>query len=240
MQNPMKQILTTLALFFAGVCMAQPPLVDTAAASRIPQSTATILSQPPLDTDSIARTYSIDDVVISAKSKGKRLGRDVQSHMANIGLPSDIGVECGVLCHTGKQPLRLGTLRIWCSTRMIDTLVFRLNLYSVANGTVGERLAHDPIYIPIRTDSISDLTMVDLKPYDLRVKGDFLLALACAQIAVSSTDNKCEPRSGILFNAHLLARTYLRYSPTETWETQQLGIGLSVEAHPINPNSECL
>lgn len=235
----MKKILTVLALFFAGICMAQPPLVDTAVTNSISSLAAATLVPLPLNTDSIARTYSIDDVVISAKSKVKRLGRDVQSHLINAGLPSQIGVECGVLCRTGKQTLRLGMLRIWCSTRLIDTLIFRLNLYSVANGTVGERLAHAPIYIPIRTDSISDLTMVDLKPHDLRVKGDFLLTLACAQIAAVATGEKYEPLQGIWFNSHLLSRTYIRYSPNKAWKIQRWGIGLSVEGHPTSPDDEC-
>lgn len=61
----MKQILTTVVLFFATVCMAQAPLVDTVATSRILPLTNTDRISP------LAEAIGVSRQTINAIETGK-------------------------------------------------------------------------------------------------------------------------------------------------------------------------
>lgn len=196
-----------------------------------PAATGSFLSQqsPLSDTATVARNYAIDDVVIKGKARKKQLGRRIESGFFSTG-PLAVEDEAGVPCNAGKKTWRLGKFCIYCTTQQTDTLVFRLRLYKLADKTVGKPIPIPDILIPLR-DSSQFIT-ADLNPYDIRVTGEFLLAVECSAFSTRA------PRGGMLLHGRMGARTFYRSPKNPQWGADLLGIGLSVEATPAPAKSD--
>jgi len=74
---------------------------------------------------------------------------------------------------------------------------------------------------PARPRGPNKTTAVDLRPYEIFVRGDFLI----------SVENLTHMPAGAkyLIRARLLARTYTRDTSQAPWKMRKAGVGLSVD-----------
>lgn len=234
----MKPIVTLLTAVLA--CAGQPQLLCAAPTLSSTASFVTALAAPfatdslspqqapQSDTASIARNYAIDDVVVKGKARRRHLGRRIESPFFSTSLQA-AGEEAGIPCDAGKKIWRLGMFRIYCSAQQINTLVFRLRLYKMADKTVGEAIPIPEVLISLR-DSTQFIS-ADLSAHDIRVTGEFLLAVESVEFRANA------PKGCLILNGRLGSRTFYRSKGESQWSTDLLGIGLSVEATPATSAS---
>jgi hypothetical protein len=122
-------------------------------------------------------TVILSQVVVKPKIfKTKVLGNTNHSRNASAGFMSnDLGSELGTVMHIKRAPTFLENVNFNIANNMLDSVKFRLNIYSMKNGVPDSVILKEPIYV---TTTMHNGTLsVDLKKYDLWVNSDFFVSL---------------------------------------------------------------
>ena len=163
-------------------------------------------------------------VVPSGIRRKKIVGNTTTSKLVSVGFPARfLGAEIGVRMALGKHPRRLETFHCHVSYTRIDSAVFRLNIYRMANG-IPENILQRNILLSI-AKAPGDYT-VDLSGLNLVLSGDILVSLELLS-AYPPT-----PNSGTLFfSAGLFnSGTWRRQTSQAEWKKANgIGVGFNVE-----------
>ena len=103
----------------------------------------------------------------------------------------------------------------------VDTLHMRINVYAMRGDRIRKNLLAEPVYFSVPASEADKTTTVDLRPYEIFVRGDFLI----------SVENLTHMPAGAKYwiRARLLSRTYTRYTSQAPWKMRKAGVGLSVD-----------
>ncbi len=168
------------------------------------------------------KIFEIHEVVIKPKDyKQKILGVESKSKIMSAGFKENkLGYELGILMKVKKSAI-LEKVIINFSACSYDTIFYRLNIYKCTDKMQFENILQKPIYIKLPKDKIHEPVLIDLKPIDLVVQGDFLVTL----------EHVKDLGPGYLyFCAGIGNKTYYRKTSQGIWETAPVGISISVDA----------
>lgn len=168
------------------------------------------------------RFFEIEQVVVSPNMfKPKMLGYNPRVRGIQAGFKDNLlGYECGVLINVEKSAY-LETIRVNFSKTSFDTIFYRVNIYKATGNNNFENILQSPIYINLPKEQLSKTVVVDLKPYNILINGDFLVTL----------EHVKDLGEGFLyFVAGMRGKTYIRKTSQATWETKSVGISISVDA----------
>ena len=165
--------------------------------------------------------YSIQEAtVFSKRIKDKVFGVESYSKMFTGGFSKvELGYEFGILMHNSKRAY-LKSMGIRIATCDFDSLFFRLNIYC-RDKSGFENILKEPIYVSVAKLDIKEMVVVDLKPYNISVDSDFLVALEIV---------KDLGKGKLQFNGSMLRKTYIRNTSQDKWIKVPLGAGILVEA----------
>ncbi|MDQ3046520.1 MAG: carboxypeptidase-like regulatory domain-containing protein [Bacteroidota bacterium] len=121
--------------------------------------------------------FELGQVVIRPKVyKTKVLGNTNNSSFALAGFKSnDLGSELGTIMKIRKSPTFIENVNFNIGRNNLDSIIFRMNIYSMKNGQPDSILLKEPIYVTLYTKS--GTLSVDLKKYSLRTTTDFFVSL---------------------------------------------------------------
>ncbi|GAB5408563.1 MAG: hypothetical protein BalsKO_09280 [Balneolaceae bacterium] len=130
-----------------------------------------------------------EEVRVEAKSLGKLkvFGHKLEKKGRSIGYGStELGTEIGALIRF-KNPTSIESAHFTVNFTGSDSMRYRLNIYEVKNGVVGDNYLTENILIigPQERGTFS----VDLKKYDLVLKGDVILSLEYIEAIKIVDDN---------------------------------------------------
>lgn len=118
----------------------------------------------------------VESTVLNLKTR--ILGNKTTSKSTTFQFGKDqLGNEVGIRIKAKKKrkPMYLREFRASIASSNYEELKFRLNFYTMKNGLPDERIQTENIIV---TSTIKEgLLVVDLKPYDLVIKGDFFVSL---------------------------------------------------------------
>ncbi len=122
----------------------------------------------------------LDEVTVvrkkNKKYKRKVLGNKTQSKILVGGFTSnDLGNEIGIICRIRKSPSFLETFNISIAKNTYGSIKFRLNFYKLSDGLPQENLLEEMIIV--ESDIELGVVSVDLRPYDIVMEDDFLVAI---------------------------------------------------------------
>ena len=132
------------------------------------------------------------------------------------------GGEMGVKCKLGELRGELQRVRLnLAGCKGVDTLHMRINVYAMRGDRIRKNLLAEPVYFSVPASEADKTTTVDLRPYEIFVRGDFLI----------SVENLTHMPAGAKYwiRARLLARTYTRDTSQAPWKMRKAGVGLSVD-----------
>jgi hypothetical protein len=110
------------------------------------------------------------------KYRRKILGNKTESKTLVGGFTSnDLGNEIGFICRIRQSPTFLETFNLSIAKNSYGNIRFRLNFYSLRNGMPDQNILNEMIMI--ETDIESGMVSVDLRPYDIVMEDDFLVAI---------------------------------------------------------------
>jgi len=120
---------------------------------------------------------SLTQVVVKPKVyKTKILGNTNHSKNSSAGFMSnDLGSELGTIMRIKRSPTFLENVNFNIANNMLDSVKFRVNIYSMKNGQPDSIILKEPIYIT--TQLKSGQLSIDLKKYNLWVSTDFFVSL---------------------------------------------------------------
>lgn len=128
----------------------------------------------------------------------------------------------GVKCKLGELRGELQRVRLnLAGCKGVDTLHMRINVYAMRGDRIRKNLLAEPVYFSVPASEADKTTTVDLRPYEIFVRGDFLI----------SVENLTHMPAGAKYwiRARLLARTYTRDTSQAPWKMRKAGVGLSVD-----------
>ncbi len=144
----------------------------------------------------------------STRLTSKVLGSTTTSFGFTGGFTSnDLGNEIGVRINVGKKPVYLENFSFHIARNNCDSLLFRVNIYSLKNEIPDSNLLQENVLIGSRRKS--GLITVDLLPYGLEVNDDFVICLEFIR--------PC-PNRALFFSAAFLGSIYSRVTSQGNWE----------------------
>ncbi|MFL5765658.1 MAG: carboxypeptidase-like regulatory domain-containing protein [Bacteroidia bacterium] len=118
------------------------------------------------------QTVTVKPKVMKTKVLGNR--NDSKRMMAGFKT-NNLGCELGTIMRIKKAPTYIESVNFNIARNLIKDAKFRVNIYTMKDGQPDKNILPEAIYV---TTSIESGTLtVDLKKYNLRVDGDFLVAL---------------------------------------------------------------
>ena len=124
------------------------------------------------------------------------------------------------------SPTFLEKLHIHLADSKFDTLFFRVNVYGVNKGRPDKSLLKQNIFIT--STQKSGVITLDLTPYNIVVKEDFILALEWVK-DFESQKKVADKKSGLLFQAGMNGPTFVRKTSQGGWEKLPIGIGINTD-----------
>lgn len=151
----------------------------------------------------------IKQVEISSKRlRSKVLGSTTTSPFFTGGFTSnDLGNEICVKINVGKRPVYLQEFSFNIASNNCDSLLFRINIYSLKEEMPDQTLLHQNVLVGAKISS-GQIT-VDLKPYELMIEDDFAIGLEYIK--------PCNERA-LWFSAAFLGSIYSRTTSQGSWE----------------------
>jgi hypothetical protein len=144
----------------------------------------------------------------SDKLRPKVVGSTTTSPFFTGGFTSnDLGNEICVKINVGKRPFYLQEFTFNIASNNCDSLLFRINVYSLKNDLPDQSLLSENLIIA--TKITSGQITVDLKPYELLIDEDFAIGLEYIK--------PCNERS-LRFSAAFLGSIYSRTTSQGNWE----------------------
>ena len=167
------------------------------------------------------KIYDLSEIVIRPRPKKVRqrtLGVS-RANLHYISLGINLQYEIGILMRNEKSAfLKEVNMRIHANSSKYDhdTVYFRINIYEVRQDMQFENILTFPI---VAKHAFQNLITVDLRPYNIRVYGDFLVAFE----NLMYSGYFCFPSS----SSH---DTYVRKASQGAWETMSEGASIFVIA----------
>lgn len=163
----------------------------------------------------IPKAYSIPTIDLSAKRFGSEqvLGGKLEEKGHSVGFGSgQLGTQIAALIPIERETL-LKSAHFHLNHAKGDSLLFRVNLYQMKDGQVGEQLLPENVFLygPQKAGEL----MVDLSDFHLILEQDVLLGLEWVQ------DDQGKGNSGITFRAGKSRKeenTYYRFSSQGTFQ----------------------
>lgn len=134
-------------------------------------------------------------------------------------MSNDLGSELGTLMKIKRSPSKVESLEFNIGNNLLDSVKFRVNLYSMKNGQPDSSLLNKPIYL--KTELKYGKLKVDLLPLDLWVTNDFLVTLEWIE---DYGKNKLYFSAGLMDN-----NTMYRKTSQDTWHKAN-GVGVGFNA----------
>ncbi|MBL7814817.1 MAG: carboxypeptidase-like regulatory domain-containing protein [Saprospiraceae bacterium] len=168
------------------------------------------------------RVYEMPELVVKAKNWiQKTLGVQTQSRTVSAGFENnELGYEMGILMKVKKEAIP-ETIKINIADCTFDSIFYRVNIYKYDDKKTFESVLQKPIYLQLSKSIMSETIIVDLKPYNLQIKGDFLVTLEHI---------KNLGKGKLHFCSKLGTRSYYRMTSQASWATLPVGISISVDA----------
>ena len=166
------------------------------------------------------RIIELAEVVVRPGSyRSRTLGHTTRSKSVRAGFKENqLGYEMGVAIKIQK-PSFIEKVNINIASTSYDTLFYRLNIYSLAEGSEYENILTFPIYLELPANQLDQTIVLDLSAHSMRVSEDILITL----------EHIRELGPGHLyFSAGLRGRTHYRKTSQANWESTPVGIGVSV------------
>jgi hypothetical protein len=144
----------------------------------------------------------------SDKLRPKLVGSTTTSPYFTGGFTSnDLGNEICVKINVGKRPFYLQEFTFNIASNNCDSLLFRVNVYSLKNDLPNKSLLNENVIIA--TKITNGQVTVDLKPYELLLDEDFAIGLEYIK--------PCNERA-LWFSAAFLGSIYSRTTSQGDWE----------------------
>jgi hypothetical protein len=124
------------------------------------------------------KSYDLPEIkVVYRKPKGVRIGTPVTTNALRSGFSSnELGSELGVKVNV-RGLVKLEDIKFNVAVCTYDSVTYRLNIYEKYDNTGYRNILTNPIYITFSKDKINDVISFDLKPYQILIEGDVLIAL---------------------------------------------------------------
>lgn len=165
----------------------------------------------------------LSPVITHIPRKRYTFGRSIGSNRFSAAFRAgQEGGEMGVKCKLGELRGELQRVRLnLAGCKGVDTLHMRINVYAMRGDRIRKNLLAEPVYFSVPASEADKTATVDLRPYEIFVKGDFLI----------SVENLTHMPAGAKYwiRARLLSRTYTRYTSQAPWKMRKAGVGLSVD-----------
>lgn len=165
----------------------------------------------------------LSPVITHIPRKRYTFGRSIGSNRFSAAFRAgQEGGEMGVKCKLGELRGELQRVRLnLAGCKGVDTLHMRINVYAMRGDRIRKNLLAEPVYFSVPASEADKTATVDLRPYEIFVKGDFLI----------SVENLTHMPAGAKYwiRARLLARTYTRDTSQAPWKMRKAGVGLSVD-----------
>jgi CarboxypepD_reg-like domain len=160
-------------------------------------------------------------VVVPKNFVAKTLGVTTKSKKVSVGYKSnELGKELGILM-TIKKTAILERVKLNFAACTFDSIFYRLNIYRFDSKKEFENVLQKPIYIYLSKNQTLETVVVDLKPYNLVMEGDFLVSL-------EHIKNLGEGK--LYFCAKIGTRSYFRSTSQAKWDSVPFGVSISVDA----------
>lgn len=164
-------------------------------------------------------TILLKETVVKPKKEVKKIVGNLDNTEAVVlYFPNhQLGSEIGVSMHTKNKLALLEELRFNIAQVNVDSILFRINIYSLKNSMPDSSILVQPLYVTYKNNS--GPLLVNVKDLHLYVKDDFFVSLEWIK---GSNQNALRFCAGIM-NTHSLIRT----TSEGTWKKSSVGAGFS-------------
>lgn len=184
--------------------------------------------ESPLNFKMKEKISELNEVVVIAKAyKKKTLGNKSESKFISTGFNYDqLGAEMGIKVNIRKNPTIVDAFHFNISyNRLSSKSIFRLNFYNLKKGKPFENVLDNNILVPIEPKQ-TGLISVDLKPYDIVLNEDVVIALEWVD-----TEGENNEGEAIFFSLGLLTNgtLYKKSSQAKFKKHSSLGVGFNID-----------
>jgi hypothetical protein len=125
-----------------------------------------------------SKSYDLPEIrVVYRRPKGVRIGNEVLTNTLRSGFSSnELGSELGVKVKV-RGLVKLEDIKFNVAVCTYDSVTYRLNIYEKSETAEYRNILTKPIYITFSKDKINNVIAFDLKPYQILIEGDVLIAL---------------------------------------------------------------
>ncbi len=180
----------------------------------------------------IKKYYELQEVVIGnvqglvsevagRKSDGKALQFSFIDKNAKANC---LGSEIGVKIKPGKTPALLQDFNWNLSGNNLESIKFRVNVYSLKNNLPDTLLSNDEIYVMV-TNAKTGWNKIDLTPYHITVNADFVISLEWVE---NSVNEKETPKVFLPGGISLSNTSYFRLKSQDKWKKGSVSISFYV------------
>jgi hypothetical protein len=168
------------------------------------------------------RVTQLPELVVVPKNFAlKTLGVTTKSTGVSAGyMNNELGKELGILMKIKKTAI-LEKVKLNFAACTYDSIFYRLNIYRFDSKKEFENVLQKPIYITLSKKQTLETVVVDLKPYNLVMEGDFLVSLEHV---------KDLGEGKLHFCAKIGTRSYFRSTSQAKWVSAPVGVSISVDA----------
>ena len=166
------------------------------------------------------RKYDLTEVVIRPRRvREKTLGVTTKSKLTQGCFSDSInGREVGIVMNN-KNKVFLKEVNLNITICTYDSIFYRINIYKAHNDKQFENILTNPIYVSSSKEEVKNKITIDLRHLYLEFDGDFF-------VTFEAVKNLGAGR--LCFPVSLFDKTYLRRASHGIWETQPVGISISV------------
>ncbi|MGZ3754675.1 MAG: carboxypeptidase-like regulatory domain-containing protein [Mucilaginibacter sp.] len=160
--------------------------------------------------------------ITNHKYQQRILGNTTRSKSTNAGFTSNnLGNEIGEIIKIKRSPTWLKEFNASISQNASDSVMLRLNIYSVKDGLPDQNLLQQNILVTVMKDQ--DIIKIDLQPYHIMVENNFFVSLEWVKNSAGM---------GLKFSASLLSSPIIaRETSQAKWEKIGIaGVGFNVLA----------
>jgi hypothetical protein len=162
--------------------------------------------------------------VRSRELKERKLGNFTNSENISAGFSSnDLGCELVIKIKAKRSPTYLESFHFAIARSIYDTLLFRLNVYTIVDDMPGEQINTRNIYVT--TTAQKGWVHVDLRDYNIMAEDDFAIGLELIK-----DFRKGDLAKGLFFSAGMLNKNcYYRKASQQEWKkVPVVGLGFNV------------
>ena len=163
--------------------------------------------------------YNLNEIVVKPKNiKTKLVGHYFDNPKVILGLLTDkTGYEIAAYISMKKRNAYIDEININIAKSEFDSILFRINIYDVKDGSPNQIILKEPIYVT--TKQKSGLLTVDVRKYNINVTNDYYVGLQW--ISKSSPKN-------LLFCAGLSGKCKIRNTCEDEWgDMPIIGLGIN-------------